>query len=188
MSGPYSDSKAIKSFIKQINRQNKTPGCWIWKGPKNSDGYGIFVNKAAGRNQLAHRVSWTLRNGPIPAGLEVRHFCKGYGGKPNRACVNPSHLKLGTHFENMQDAKRHGSFNRTGDIKAKDWRYGKRPGRTPRVFSPGEMKAINEMKRRGKPWKAIGRAVGASDWIVKRAWKEWNGDDGDFNTNLHRFM
>lgn len=53
----------------------------------------------------AHRYAWELANGPIPEGLYVLHTCPG-GDNPG--CVEITHLRLGTHAENMQDRNERG--------------------------------------------------------------------------------
>ena len=45
----------------------------------------------------AHRYAATQKYGVIPAGMVVRHTCH------NPACVNPDHLLLGTHQDNVND-------------------------------------------------------------------------------------
>ena len=62
--------------------------CWQWaKNPKGR--YGQFsVGKQKGIS--AHRASYELFNGPIPAGLTVDHLCR------NTRCVNPAHLEAVT--------------------------------------------------------------------------------------------
>ena len=75
-------------------------GCWLWLAGVDKDGYGKV--KVDRRHIRAHRWSWELHNGPIPAGLHVCHRCDVPG------CVNPSHLFLGTNVENDQDKRRKG--------------------------------------------------------------------------------
>ncbi len=80
----------LKSFW---DRVVKTTTCWLWIGGKNYDGYGHFSRT----NEVAHRFSWKIHNGPIPAGTFVLHKCD------NPPCVNPGHLFLGTQKNNRED-------------------------------------------------------------------------------------
>jgi len=84
------------------NRIEEKDGCWLWKKSINSDGYGHLHYE--GKPMLAHRVSYTLFTGPIAAGLIVRHLCPHHF----KHCVNPDHLTIGTHKDNMEDKKKEG--------------------------------------------------------------------------------
>lgn len=75
-----------------IEAQN---GCWITLGTIKSDGYGEVTEGK--KHFVTHRVSYEHFNGPIPEGLIVRHKCD------NPPCMNPGHLEVGTHADNMRD-------------------------------------------------------------------------------------
>ncbi len=71
-------------------------GCLDWAGPLSTKGYGMGM-KSDGKYVRAHRLSYQLHVGPIPAGAHVLHRCD------NRRCCEPSHLYLGTNEENILD-------------------------------------------------------------------------------------
>lgn len=80
-----------------------SPGCWNWLFCLDSKGYGQFLTN--GRAITAHRFSYEIYCGEIHSGLFVLHSCD------NRRCVNPDHLRLGTHADNMRDLCARGPSN-----------------------------------------------------------------------------
>jgi len=79
----------------------KTDSCWLWQASKIDGGYGqIWRGQPFGGMITAHTASWILHRGPIPKDLNVCHDCLN---GDHAGCVNPSHLWLGTHAQNMAD-------------------------------------------------------------------------------------
>ena len=90
----HGEARRKANFMEKVS-VDPVSGCWFWNGSMGGTGYGHF--RVHDRMMNAHRASWLMHRGPIPAGIFVLHRCD------IRQCVYPSHLFLGTHDENMRD-------------------------------------------------------------------------------------
>lgn len=79
--------------------------CLLWKGSLATQGYGRL--KLGGKAVYAHRAAYEEWVGPIPDGMLVLHSCDV------RGCINPLHLSVGTHRDNMSDMVRKGRSPRS---------------------------------------------------------------------------
>jgi len=96
----FTRAQKVAAFLSKVQIGDPN-ACWIWKGCVYGAGlkYGAFVWR--GKMRGANRVMWEIANGQdTPDDLDVLHTCD------NSMCVNPLHLVLGTHRDNMLDMHR----------------------------------------------------------------------------------
>ena len=69
--------------------------CWEWRGYRGNRGYGVLTIDY--RHHFAHRLMLSLHSPPPSDEFFALHACD------NPPCVNPDHLRWGTHEDNMSD-------------------------------------------------------------------------------------
>jgi hypothetical protein len=107
---PEHDTLNTAYFLARVAERVKPAanGCWLWTG-NSVRGYGRV--DYGGKKLILHRLIFGLCVGPVRGRIEVCHNCPG-GDNP--ACVNPAHLFLGTHVENMRDSEQKGRNSHPG--------------------------------------------------------------------------
>lgn len=101
----------VERFWHYVDKQGPD-ACWLWLGGViGNTGYGGFTLQNPKRKRGAHRVAFALHTGKWPQGM-VLHSCD------TKLCCNPSHLREGSHRDNMDDLKVSGLASR-GEQNAK---------------------------------------------------------------------
>jgi hypothetical protein len=94
------DASPAAKFFERV--EVRDTGCWEWVGPVDQCGYGVL--SYLGRRTMAHRAMVMLLGIIIPPGKIIMHKCD------NPPCVNPAHLRVGTHHANHLDCVRKGRY------------------------------------------------------------------------------
>lgn len=83
--------------INKLNTGYESPSpCWIWKGAKDKDGYGVTTYNS--KYIHAHRLALILKSPNLDQGLKALHKCN------IKPCINPDHLYWGDASQNAIDS------------------------------------------------------------------------------------
>lgn len=137
----------LRDRVQRWTVQRDDESCWDWVGFTHPQGYGHLT--IAGMLFKAHRAAYEAYNGPIPHEMHVLHRCD------NPGCVNPDHLFLGTHTDNMQDKA---SKNRSAVMAGEDNPHSK--------LSTWMVADIIRRRRNGEPGVNVAQLYGVSPCTV----------------------
>jgi len=79
--------------IRSNSLRDRESGCLLYMGRLDEDGYARISYQ--GKNRIGSDVVYEIVYGTIPQGVEVDHICHV------RKCVEPTHLRLLTHRQNV---------------------------------------------------------------------------------------
>lgn len=161
-----SPARQATRFWRKVNRcAHRHPCrtcCWEWQGCRSSLGYGRTRMPLGGRDEThVHRIAYILTTGMsiLPGSrLEVCHACD------NPPCCNPSHLWLGTHYDNHRDST------------VKQRRARGRNHVPPKKLSVAKVRRIWRLWYRGCSQRKIAARMGVSQRMIsqilmRKAWK-----------------
>lgn len=138
--------------------------CWLWTGYTSVTGYGEISSN--GKKVRTHRFAWECVHGKIHDGLHVLHKCD------IRNCVNPDHLSLGTHQQNMLDRLERGrNFGQKGALNGNSKLTQKDADEIRKLYKRGkggiksEFSTIGLAKRYGVGSNAIGDIINNKRWV-----------------------
>lgn len=135
--------------------------CIEWQGNRHDKGYGRQWSAELNRYERATHIVLRDEGIDVPSGMCVMHTCD------NPPCVNPDHLQIGTHADNMADMAKKGRAKSGGSWKSQ----------------PGEMNGLAKLtednvryiRRVYQPrhsqygTRALGREFGVSKTAISKA-------------------
>jgi len=150
--GCANDRSLEERFWEKVERRGPDE-CWPWLG-STAGGYGRLFSMEGGLRKVetASRLSYEIARGPIPKGVEVLHECD------NPPCVNPKHLHLGMHTDNMREASERARF--------KNHVRGSRHHNA--VMTVAKARAVRRKHTSGETIRGLARHYGVSRTTIKR--------------------
>lgn len=165
-------------FWSNVNKDGPIPAhmphlgqCWVWTTGKTDKGYGAFWRIEYPRGQVyAHRFSWMIHFGPIPAGKFVCHHCDV------PSCVRPDHLFLDTPRGNTLDAIAKGRMPQNNgtpkpfkNLWKGKWKNRRGEGHEGHKLTDDKVREIRSSYVHGKVgYKFLGAKFGIHAMVVKR--------------------
>jgi len=159
---PY-DSISLEEIYKRCESDPKT-GCINWAAAKTKNRYGqISID---GMVYYVHRVSLAIKTQSDLVGMFACHICD------NPSCVNPDHLFVGSHGDNMRDM-----FSKKGsEILKPAWDSVRGEKNKKAKFTADVAKEIRDRYDAGERPTALAREFGVLPTCVcnigkRRNWK-----------------
>lgn len=115
----------------------------------------------SGKTRTAHRVAYEYANGPIEAGKLVCHRCD------NRLCVNPAHLFVGSHKDNMRDMTEKGR----GGARGQHGNHAKGDAHGRARLTAAKVMWLREQHNAGRKFADLAREVALPYSTVEQAIK-----------------
>lgn len=158
-------SKQVYCGLWCLAKSHFTPagdGCWLWRGAKTELGYG-FLTVSRGKQVGAHRFVYENMVAKIPDGMHLLHKCD------NPTCINPGHMRVGSHADNMHDM-----FSKGRNKVGPGFSYLRGAKHPMAKLSETDVTAIRNAP--GEKSKALASRYGVSVWTIQniRAGRNWS--------------